>query len=105
MEQVYLTKPRQEGFFESHRAYIDVQVVMAGEEFIEVSEISALTVKEDRTPEKDVIIYHMTDRASVLRLQTGDAAILYPVDGHMPTIATSEPLLVRKIVIKVPVAG
>src|ERR1039458_5276387 len=32
LEQVYLTKPRAEGRWESHRTYIDVQVIVAGEE-------------------------------------------------------------------------
>lgn len=104
LEQVYQTKLRSDGFFESHRAFIDVQVVVSGEEFIEVNDIAGLQVKEDRTPAKDVIIYHMADSASVLRLRAGDAAVLYPVDGHMPSIAIAGPSAVRKIVVKVPVA-
>jgi beta-galactosidase beta subunit len=63
LEQVYLTKARPEGFFESHRQYIDVQVVVAGE-----------------------------------------AAIFFPVDGHMPGLRPGGVAgLVRKTVIKVPV--
>jgi biofilm protein TabA len=104
LEQAYKTKARADGFFESHRVYIDVQVILSGEEFIEVADVGGLKVKEDKTPAKDVIIYHMTDEASPLRLRAGDAAILYPVDGHMPTISTRESTLVRKVVIKVPVS-
>jgi biofilm protein TabA len=104
LEQVYQTKARADGFFESHRVYIDVQVVVSGEEFIEVADVGGLQVKEDRTPGKDVIIYHMTNQASVLRLKAGDAAVLYPVDGHMPSISTESPSTVRKIVVKVPAA-
>src|SRR5688500_5763590 len=40
IEQVYRTKLRADGFFESHRKYIDVQVVLEGEERIEVEDIS-----------------------------------------------------------------
>jgi YhcH/YjgK/YiaL family protein len=104
LEQVYLSKLRPEAFFESHRQYIDVQVIVEGEEFIEVADIAKLSLKEDRTPAKDVIIYHMSDNASVLRLGAGDASVLFPVDGHMPTVAIGQPSLVRKIVVKVPVA-
>ena len=32
LEQVYETKPRAEGFFESHRKYIDVQFVFEGDQ-------------------------------------------------------------------------
>lgn len=103
LEQVYPTKPRVEGFFESHRAYIDVQVVLAGEEYIEVSDIARLSVKEDRTPAKDVIVYHMFDRASPWRMAAGDVAVFFPVDGHMPGISISGTDIVRKIVVKVPV--
>ncbi len=103
LEQSYLTKLRNEGFSESHRVYTDIQVVVSGEEFIEVADIASLQVKEDRTPAKDVLIYQMTDTASAVRLRSGDAAVLYPVDGHMPGISTGAPTLVRKIVVKVPV--
>ena len=104
LEQVYLSKLRPEAFFESHKQYIDVQVIVEGEEFIEVADIAKLSLKEDRTPAKDVIIYHMAENTSVLRLVAGDATVLFPVDGHMPTVAIKAPALVRKIVVKVPVA-
>src|SRR3954468_6440810 len=39
LEQVYVPRLRAEGFFESHRKYIDVQVVVAGEELMEVQDI------------------------------------------------------------------
>src|SRR4051812_41867636 len=38
LEQAYQTKPRDQGFFESHRAYIDVQVIVSGEELLEVAD-------------------------------------------------------------------
>jgi len=105
LEQVYLSKLRPDAFFESHKQYIDVQVIVEGDEFIEVADIAKLKVKEDKTPAKDVIIYHMADagRATVLRLGAGEATVLFPVDGHMPTVAIKAPSLVRKIVVKVPV--
>jgi biofilm protein TabA len=106
LEQVYMSKQRPDAFFESHKQYIDVQVIVEGEEFIEVADIAKLKVQEDKTPAKDVIIYHMADAGSAtsLRLGAGDASILFPVDGHMPTVAIKESALVRKIVVKVPVA-
>jgi biofilm protein TabA len=106
LEQVYLSKPRSEAFFESHKKYIDVQVIVAGDEFIEVVDIAKLKLKEDKTPAKDVLIYEMAEAGSVtaLRLGAGEAAVLFPVDAHMPTVAIKEPALVRKIVVKVPVA-
>ncbi len=103
LEQVYPSKPRSEGFFESHLAYIDVQVVLAGEEWIELADISRLSLKEDCTPAKDVLVYHMFERASRLRMTAGDVAIFFPVDGHMGGLSIDASTVMRKIVVKVPV--
>ena len=46
-----------------------------------------------------------TNEASILRMQTGDAAVFWPEDAHMPSLAPKEPGLVRKAVIKVPVGS
>jgi YhcH/YjgK/YiaL family protein len=105
LEQAYRTKPRSEGVFESHRAHIDIQVIFGGAEIIEVNDIAGLILKEDRTPGQDVMFYQVPASCTALRLSAGDAAILYPVDGHMPQIAMDAPGLVRKTVVKVPVAG
>lgn len=103
LEQVYLPKPRSAGFFESHRRYIDVQVIVAGEELMEVEEIARLVVAEPYNPERDLIKYADTAAAAVLRMRTGDAAVFFPEDGHMPSLHWRGPGLVRKTVVKVPV--
>lgn len=103
LEQSYRTKPRSEGFFETHRAYIDVQVIVAGEELMEVADYSRLMVSEDLTPGKDLIKYQMFDAASIVRMKAGDAAIYYPADGHMGGLMIGGPSLVYKVVVKVPV--
>ena len=104
MEQVYETKPRAEGFFESHRKYIDVQIVVEGEELIEVVETSRITVREPYVADRDLTLYRDAPAASELRLVAGEAAIFFPMDVHMPTLRLRDgPVLVRKSVVKVPV--
>jgi biofilm protein TabA len=102
IEQVYPAKLRPEGFFESHRKYIDVQVIVAGEEAMEVDDISRLVISEAYNPERDFVKYADTAAASRLMLRTGDTAIFFPVDGHMPGLKSAGPVLVRKTVVKVP---
>ncbi len=105
LEQAYLSKPREKGKLESHIQFIDIQVLLAGEEIIEVAEISTLRLSENLTPAKDVIFYHDSRATSPLRLSgSGATAIFYPNDGHMGSLAITTPALVRKIVVKVPVA-
>ncbi|MEI6860881.1 MAG: YhcH/YjgK/YiaL family protein [Verrucomicrobiota bacterium] len=106
LEQIYLTKPRTEGRWETHVAHIDVQAVIAGTEHMETADRALLTVAEDRTPAQDVIFYAPFDEGSVLRLGAGNAAIYYPADAHMGSLAIGGvPSLVRKTVVKVPVGA
>ncbi|MDP1578788.1 MAG: YhcH/YjgK/YiaL family protein [Candidatus Didemnitutus sp.] len=106
LEQAYLAKPRSEGFFEAHRRYIDVQVIVTGAELMEVEEIDRLTPTTDFVAERDLIKF-ATDvpLASRLVMRAGDAALFFPSDGHMPSLhLPGVDRFVRKTVVKVPVA-
>jgi biofilm protein TabA len=103
LEQVYLTKPRELGVFETHRNYVDVQVIFAGEEFMEVTHPGTLTVRDAYNPDRDATFYLDTDHGSRLHLRTGDAAIYFPEDAHNGALQVAGPQLVRKVVLKVPV--
>ena len=104
LEQVYPAKVRADAFFESHRKFIDVQVVFEGVEAMELVDISRLTTRQPYNPDRDVIVYTDCPDPSVLRVQAGEAAVFFPADGHMPGLRTgSSATLVRKTVIKVPV--
>jgi YhcH/YjgK/YiaL family protein len=105
LEQAYLPKARNEGRFEAHRRYIDLQAIIAGNELMEVVDVARLRVSEDLTPERDVLFYHDAPGASVLRVVPGDIAVFYPVDAHMPSLADGTPAVVRKAVVKVPVSA
>ena len=103
IEQVYVSKSRAECFFESHRKYIDVQVIVEGREAMEVAEIGRLTVAEPYFEPRDFIKYADTSSTSSLRILAGDVAVFFPLDGHMPCLQLDRPILVRKTVVKVPV--
>jgi len=105
--QVYAARPRY-GIFESHRRYHDIQVIVAGEERIEVAETALLTLSQAYDEERDVAFYADYALGNVLRLRAGEAAVFAPCDGHMPSVrsedsdtAGSEDL-VYKVVVKVP---
>lgn len=104
LSQVYLTKPRAEGKWETHRSYIDIQAVFAGTETMEVTERGRLTLAEDLTPERDVIFYQPYEHGTVVRLGAGDVAVYFPPDAHMGGLAIGAPgVVMRKVVVKVPV--
>ena len=104
IEQAYETRLRADGFFESHRKFIDVQVIFEGEELMEVCDISRMTVKQPYNEKRDLIVYEDNTEASLLRVYPGSAAVFYPSDAHMPTLRVRhEAVNVRKCVVKVPV--
>lgn len=105
LEQAYRSKPRSEGVYESHRVYLDIQVIVAGEELMELTEVARLKVQEDFTPERDLIFYQDFRGGSVLRMHAGELAIFRPADAHMPSLAVDAPAVVRKTVVKVPVTA
>ena len=70
---------------------------------MEVEDISRLAVGEAYNSERDFIKYRDTAVASVLKMRTGDVAVFFPEDGHMPSLQWRGPGLVRKSVVKVPV--
>jgi biofilm protein TabA len=102
--QAYLTRPASECRWETHRAYVDVQAIAAGEELMEAADAARLRVAEDLTPARDAIFYHPFAEGSVLRMDAGAVAVYFPTDGHRGAIAAGTPALVRKVVVKVPVA-
>ncbi|HJX62952.1 MAG TPA: YhcH/YjgK/YiaL family protein [Polyangia bacterium] len=94
-------KTKQVALLEGHRAFIDIQVMLAGEELIGY-------VPRVRCSEKsnDVAndFQELQGTAEYLTLRPGCFAIYFPEDGHHPGIGTgANPGPIRKIVIKVPV--
>ena len=106
LEQAYVAKPPAEGRWESHHVYIDVQAVASGDELMEVTDVSRLSLAEDFTPAKDLLFFDDYAEGSVLRVRAGEIAVFFPADAHKPSLASGSPAaLVRKTVVKVPVAS
>ena len=100
LEQTYLSKDRDDCFFESHKKYIDVQFILEGEEIIEVNNSNNLNVNYQYNELLDLIKYD-DSASSVIKLKKGDVAIFYPEDAHMPCLKIVKPTKVIKTVVKV----
>jgi YhcH/YjgK/YiaL family protein len=103
LEQVFYTKDRQECFIESHKKYIDFQLILSGNEQMEYIDIDKLEIENSYNEKKDLITYKLLDNTSKFLLQDNDLAIFYPDDAHigLPRYKNSE--LIYKTVIKLPV--
>ncbi|MGL4367290.1 MAG: YhcH/YjgK/YiaL family protein [Brevinemataceae bacterium] len=72
--------------WESHQKYIDIQLILEGEEAIDTLDIKYLNIAETYNPDKDVIFYEETTGASRIVLRKGDFAVFFPEDGHKPAL-------------------
>lgn len=107
-EQIYAlvqdntTRPREQGVWEAHRKYIDVQFVAAGVEEMGYANIETLTVKKPYDDQADYALF--AGPGCFVRVPAGSFAIFFPQDGHIPGSAVDDqPAAVRKVVVKVAV--
>ena len=100
MVQQYNSKPREQGFWEAHRHYMDLQVVIQGSEKIGNANIDRLAQGEYDAKKDFMPLFGEGD---FLTLQNGNFALLLPQDAHMTGIAIDSVTPVRKIVIKISV--
>jgi biofilm protein TabA len=98
--QTYKPGPASERVFESHRARIDIQYVVSGEEIIGFAPLDVLKVTTPYSAEKDAAFYSGPDDRPIL-MGPGDFTILWPQDGHKPGCLWRNPGTVRKVVVKV----
>jgi YhcH/YjgK/YiaL family protein len=85
MVQCYDTRFWEDGKFEAHDQYIDIQFYISGEEFVYVEDRSKLNISEPYNAERDVVKFHDAAIPPVkLRMTPGTAVIFFPEDGHKP---------------------
>lgn len=101
--QEYFSKPQEEGKFEAHREYTDIQFIIEGKEKIGFGDISNFSNTTDYDKEKDIVFLEENKgtKSEFVELGSGDFAIFTPKDAHMPCIASESTSFVRKIVVKV----
>jgi YhcH/YjgK/YiaL family protein len=99
--QHYTTKPIDQGRFESHRKYIDIQALIAGQEVLAWSPIQGLEVVEPYDEAKDIMFYRVGTILAQTRLEPGLFCLLYPNDAHLPSCQVACPSPVHKVVFKI----
>ena len=96
------TKPMDEGLFETHKKYVDVQIVVEGSEEIAWLDFKDLHEETPYNPEKDAA-FHSGSTAHQMLISKGMFYIAFPHDGHRPVRHTKAQQSFTKIVLKLPV--
>jgi YhcH/YjgK/YiaL family protein len=94
---------RENLVFEGHRRYVDVQLMVDGDELIHCAPLNHCLMVEEYSDEKDVAFYRCEGRPyATLQLRAGMAAVLKPWDLHAPC-NRDQVRRNRKLVFKIPV--
>jgi YhcH/YjgK/YiaL family protein len=100
--QEYVVTKMEEKAIESHRKFIDIQVMMEGMEYLGYAEkksLQSLGYDEEHDFER------MAGTLTFLPLRQEFFAVLFPQDAHMPgVLGPGSTPAVKKMVIKVPVS-
>ena len=98
--QEYDSITRDQGKWECHKNYIDIQYVVEGVEQIGVQNIDFLKVTVEYNPEKDIAF--LSGDGDFVTLSKGSYGVFFPQDAHMPKVAPGDkPGKVKKVVLKI----
>lgn len=98
--QEYTTIPADQGSFETHEKFFDIQYVVSGREQFGICKRDGLKVKE-RIEENDLIFYEEPEFSGSVFLGEGDLIVVAPEDAHKPRCQAGAPCVVKKVVVKV----
>jgi biofilm protein TabA len=98
------TRAPEAARFEAHRRYLDIQLVLRGQETLGVAPAASLSTSEPYDATKDIEFFARPQDYVTLALHAGEFAVFGPADGHMPSLHLSGPHVSRKAVVKVSLA-
>ena len=95
----YETVPLEEGFFEAHRRYLDIHIMLSGSERVDVTRPDELTLT-DAQEQNDFYAYS-GDAWYTTELRPGDFMVVFPGDAHRIKLQVEGAKTVTKAVFKV----
>ncbi|HBU6571926.1 YhcH/YjgK/YiaL family protein [Citrobacter amalonaticus] len=99
-----MTEPFEKRRAEYHARYLDIQIVLKGQEGMTFSVLPAGKLDTDWLADKDIAFLAEGVQEKTLILNEGDFVVFYPQEVHKPLCAVGTPAPVRKAVVKLLVA-
>ena len=86
---------------EVHEEYIDIQYLASGEETLGFTPDTGNYTVTEKNPEKDIAFYEAVENENFIHATPGCYTIFFPCDVHRPAVMTTEPMKIRKAIVKV----
>lgn len=95
-----ITKEIKDGFFEGHKKYIDIHIVISGEENLGYTSHSEVTVKKEYDSEEDCELYD-GELKNVFHVTEDRFIMFFPDEPHMALLKVGEIKEIKKVIFKV----
>ena len=95
-----MTEPFADRRAEYHARYLDIQVVLKGQEGMAFSTQPAGAPDTDWLVDKDIAFLPEGEQEKTVVLSEGDFVVFWPGEVHKPLCAVGAPAKVRKVVVK-----
>jgi len=92
----YETIALEDSFFEAHRRYLDIHIMVSGEERVDISHPDGLSLFEH----KDDFYAYRGEAEQSLTLKQGDFLVVFPGDAHRIKVSIGDAKPVSKVVFK-----
>ena len=94
----YTTTTPEKRFWEAHREYLDIHLLLEGEERIDLAFIENMKQGE-YVPEDDFLPMEGEPNGCVV-LGRGDYRVCYPQDAHRTAVIADKPSMIKKAIFK-----
>lgn len=91
-------KDKTDAVLETHNVYIDVQILLKGEESFAWKSRDMLEKEKDGYNASDDISFYADDAKLYFTLSVGEFVVFFPEDGHAPCIGEGK---IKKLIAKV----
>lgn len=98
----YVADGQPGDFFETHRKYLDIHLVLENTEDMAVSSVKSTTVSQPYNKENDIELYEGKVE-QLIHLKSGECLITFPEDLHQPKVRVND-LPLKKVVFKVAIS-
>jgi len=95
----YETKKIEQGLWEAHRKYIDIQYIISGKEKMGYACIDDMKPSVEYQEKQDVLF--VKGQGDYITVNAGAFVLFAPSDAHMPNIKVDDPQYVKKLVVKI----
>lgn len=101
--ETYETKKHECCFFEAHKNYADIQILLSGTERIDYADIDKLEIKIPYDANKDIMFFqNSVSESCSVTLDGSNFVFLFPDEAHRPQMSCSDfSQIVKKVVVKI----